>query len=362
MMERFARRAFTVVELLVVVVIIVLLLGLAVPATQSIIESSTRSRGFNAMDNSLRSARDAAVRSPAGDTAAVFFYDKDLGTVVQTCQRVGSLIDLDSNGRQITRDVFVPLGIYEPIVVPDPWSIRGYAPAGSMNDDWYGGGTLYNDNAASRGQWVFPLAHTYDPTDYTSGDRRATFMVRFRARTGELVRSAEPAIVVSPSPASGDRGFGTSSPFQITRASDLRGWATNVLSNPSPALSNNNGAGRRSLIGAQSADTVLAAPVSELTLYDERELAAALGLRGTNRVYGSIYTLSGNEPEIDGDLALAGGVASGLSDSDTSLLITEWVQATAGVSADSVVAEPIRSSARIFFVNPYSGKLVEIEP
>lgn len=344
-------RAFTVIELLVVVVIVVLLLGLAVPATQSIIESSTRSRGFNALDNSLRSARDAAVRSAAGDAAAVFFYDKDLGIVVQTYQRVGSLVDLDSNGRQVTRDVFVPLGIYEPIVVPAPWSVRGYAVAGSITDDWYGGGSLYDSTAAGEGQWLFPLAQVFNPGNGSGGDTRSTFMVRFQARTGQVVRSADPAVVVSPSPASADRGFGLNSEFQITRAGDLRSWASNVLSNPNLTL-----AERRDLIGADSVDTTLAAPISELALFDERELAAALGLRGFNRQYGSFYTLDGGRPAFDSDLTSAG-----LTDSEVTTRTTNWVQAVDNVFSGNQ-ADLRRSTARVFFVNPYSGKLVEIEP
>lgn len=355
-------RAFTVVELLVVMVIIVLLLGLAVPATRSILDSSRRSRGVNALSNSLRSARDAAVRSPAGDAAAVFLFDKSLGVVVQTCVQVGTLEDRDANNAPVTRDVFVPSGVYEPIVVPEPWAVRGFSPAGSISDDWYGG-PLYDGSTDNNGHWVFPLNHTYDPTRLLDGEYRATFMVRFRAGSGELVRSAAPALVVDPSP-SGKLRSGVVNPesaLQVTNAESLDAWATNVLA--SPFLSDLQ---RRNLIGRNSADTVLAGPVSELSLYDEREMQIALRLRGFNREYGSIYTINNSgEPVFDDELA-----TSAIDDAQSSNQITDWIQALAGIQSGS--ADPLSDSgdwdgpqvtrARIFFVNPYSGRLVEVEP
>lgn len=360
------RRGFTVAELLVVIGIIALLLAITVPATNQIIESSIRARAENAMQNALRSARDAAVRSPSGDAAAVFFYDRNQGVVVVTCQEVGAFND---DGTQ--RSVFVPLDTYEPVTIPNPWAVRGYAIAGSLSGGWYNDLTAYTGTVADDGHWVFPFNDFYDRLNESNNEPeggwgvvRDTFMVRFRQGDGTLVRGVAPALVVDPSPVSEPRpNAGNGSPFQVTEAENLRRWAERVLFDG--ALDN---VARSELLGVQSFDTVLAGPVSELALYNKQEMAAALQLRGLNRLTRSIYRDVDNdrdrnpiEPEFDAALAV-GNVPS---DADVSRRVTDWIQAQAGesggVSLDEL-GEAARATARIFVVNPYSGQLIEVQP
>ena len=67
--SRPADRGFTITELLVVIVIFVLIIGIAIPAFKSMIESSERALAENQLRVGLGSARNAAIQNASADAA-----------------------------------------------------------------------------------------------------------------------------------------------------------------------------------------------------------------------------------------------------------------------------------------------------
>ena len=135
-----ARIAFTLTELLVVISLIVLLLAIAVPAFSSMLYNNDRSLAENQFKIAMATARDQAIRSEGGDTAAVFLYQPGGKLRIVTCVSVAVLEDEpDSaiiNIPQLPpivpgphkREIFVPISIVNPIDLPRGWTIRAYVP------------------------------------------------------------------------------------------------------------------------------------------------------------------------------------------------------------------------------------------
>ncbi|MBL8764032.1 MAG: prepilin-type N-terminal cleavage/methylation domain-containing protein [Phycisphaerae bacterium] len=286
-MRTTSNRAFTLTELLVVISIIVLLIAVALPAFNAMLYSSESAMAEATLKGSVGAARDAAIRSGAGnDCAAVFLYEPGGRISVVACERVGVLNDQDlGNGGTVRREVFVPLAGFEAATLPKNFTVRGYAPAGSVDKNWYeisngSGGLRYPLGQAA---WVFPETGFYDKTAAQDAGRRQTFMVRFEGGTGLLKASAnQAALVVAPRPSTTNR-LVTAAWQRVDRASDLRRWALRVLAEPGIP-----DAVRRQLIGDISGDTALARPVSQLALCDERWLARTLGVR-VDKATGCLY-------------------------------------------------------------------------
>ncbi len=290
------RSAFTLIEMLVVIVVIAILTIIAVPAFNSIQATQNQNTAEAVIGAAVGAARDAAAQaSGSADAAAVFLYEPGIGTSIVVCQRVGVVRnDLSSVGRNIDREVFVPIEGLEVYQLPAGWSVRGYAAKGMVNDEWYERPSGNNAGGSSdryptdEGSWVFPETALFDHTKQVDDGMRQTFMVRFEAGTGQRrAPGGEPVIVVSQRASSAERDTISSDAStdwkRVDRATSVRRWALRVLNDPSL-----NDDQRRDLIGDRSGDTVLARCVNELAMYPERKLAEALGQK-VNPITGTIY-------------------------------------------------------------------------
>lgn len=313
--HRFARRAFTLVELLAVTVIIVLLIGVAVPAFSSMLKSSAASIADSNLRVGLAASRDIAIRSLDGrHSAAVFVFEPGGKASIIACADVGSYTDASG----VERSVFVPDPTIEPFVLPTPFLVRGLAPTGSWSpgaddDDkdavvWYGD-NRYRSNELS---WVLPETGFYDRFEGDEGFRRQTFMVRFKAGTGEVaVGRRDEALVYLPSPEIEFRRTGpwNQIEYRPDRRSDHQRLVRAALNDPGL-----NAADLEQLLGDEASDTVLARPVGQIALYDVRELARMLRKNGTSsarvdKQTGSLYAgVVGQSPTLVADFVLAAQV------------------------------------------------------
>lgn len=336
-------RAFTLIELLLVISIFVILLLIVVPAFTSMLYSAEESLAQNALRSALSAGRDAAMRSSGDDDgAAVFFFEPGGRMTVVPCVRVGQLTDLPNGPGTVVRDVFVPLNLIEPVQLPRNWMARGFAPPGSLDGDptgpnggnpngWYEGPGRYNPAAPN---WVFPETAFYDLAVPDDGADRQTFMVRFKAGSGELDTSGTgTAIVVAPRPSQAMRNP-TPAWQRADKADDLGRWARRILADRTLTV-----AQRRALIGDESGDTVLARGVGELVLYNEKRLAGAIDARLDRRT-GTLYQ-SGTEPRF-----VTGADA---------LRMNQWLEGRLP-GPDG----PVESDARIFVVGRYQGDVQEV--
>ncbi len=388
---RILGRAFTIIELLVVISIFVLVLAIAVPSFSAILYSTERSQAGNQVSVALGAARAAAVGSQGlNDTAAVFFYDPTIGrTRIGVYTVVGKIKDhnLDPNltNQIVERDVFVPVPNFQPVQLPKGWMVRGFAPTGSVDVDVKVTGSpaaprnysgWYESNATrvqdgSGGNWVFPETGFYNPdnaSDVVTNNEtaRQSFMVRFVAGTGAVSMSQRsPAIVVDPSPSQVFRL--STEPFKSNRldkAQDLAVEVRRLLSHrdleKNPVTGKFWDEDKRKLLGDMASDTVLARPVLELAVYDERTLAAAVGARGVNSGTGTIYSdPSGKKlagPEIDQTIFSPAAGPDVIAKN-----INSWIQGTT-TKGSTAPKSAVTSDARIVTLDRYTGTVKEILP
>lgn len=377
-------RAFTIIELLVVISIFVLVLAIAVPSFSAILYSTERSQAGNQVSVALGAARSAAVGSEGlNDTAAVFFYDPSTGrTRIGVYAVAGQIKDHNlgtAPNNVVERDVFVPVPNFQPVQLPKGWMVRGFAPSGSV--DVVGTGAAaprnfsgwYEANASriqdgNTGNWVFPETGFYNPdkaTDVvTAGETaRQTFMVRFVAGSGAVSMSDRtPAVVVDPSPSQAFRKLPIFTDYRLDRAQDLGVLVRRILAENEPNNTDTNPIRnkKRLLLGDQASDTVLARPVLELAVYDERTLGSALKTRGLNAVTGTIYSdefgtqLVG--PEIDQKIFPVSFTAAEIAKN-----INNWIQGTVS-TGKTTSASAVASDARIVTMDRYTGTVREILP
>lgn len=338
---RRRRAAFSLIELLVVVSLIAILLAIAVPAFASLLYSNERAQADSKLKLAVTMGRDAAVRESRGtDGAVAFTFDPGGRVRIVPLVRVGSILD-QAGSNQVERDVFTPLPNFEAVEMPRNWSVRGYAPANTMDPYWYE--TTYT-GSQTQGNWVFPETGFYDRADSSSGVNRQTFMVRFDAGSGTAsVSKARDGLIVDPSPSRELRASGPFSIYDLTRAATLDSYVRRVMNLPA-----SQAATRRELLGDSSPDTILARQVTQLALYDENRLAAALRLR-TDRVTGTIYQ---NE---DSPRFVTGGTGSTVSN------INAWIEGRYTPPGSPSDFEP-EAEARVYSVERYSGSLREVFP
>lgn len=358
-------RAYTLIELLVVIVIASLLIGIAIPAFSALLTSSRETLAQTSLQQAIYAARDAAAANiGGGDAAAVFFYDPDRGITVGIYVQVGTFTDSSLNTATTTeRDIFVPIPSMEPVQLPPDFSVRGFVLGTQLQDeDWYESLTQYSPtggglqpggqgNQRGPGAWVFPETAFYNQTDQLDGRDRQTFMIRFAAGTGALSRESRSALVLDPRPSNLNRTT-PASITPVTQSTDLRAWAVRLLITASITP-----AERRDLIGNVSSDTVLARPVTDITLYRERRLAQMLQLRGLNRETNTIYR-KGDNPEVDTvlfrDLTLAGNRV------DLETRITAWIEGRLALGSNRDAGSALEAESAVYTVGPYFGDLVEV--
>ncbi|MBL8760887.1 MAG: prepilin-type N-terminal cleavage/methylation domain-containing protein [Phycisphaerae bacterium] len=357
-----SRRAFTLVELLVVITIFVLLLAIAVPSFSSLIYSSERAQAENQLITGLNQARSAALATEtSGDTAAVFFFDNGGRLRIVTCVDVGDITDKDGAGNDVTRDVFVPLSNYPAVQLPRGWAVRGFAPVGTTDNPttnnlsgWYDSTATNRVLSSTTGNWVFPETAYYDPTKGDQGERRQTFMVRFQGGSGVLRGDVTtPAVVLDFSPATLFRNAMPWSEYRFDSTDRPEVLVRRAVGRSATDPSFKS-ASLPKLLGDKATDTVLTRCLTELALYDENELAGAIGARGLNKATNSIYggpkiNAAPTAPRIDQSL-----FGSAFDAAKLPVQINEWIL---GVGEQT---KP--SDVRMYTIDRYSGQAREVLP
>jgi len=384
----FGRRGFSTLEVLVVAGVLVLLLAVAARAVSGVVYSSQRSLAENQLRAALASARDAAIGSQQGDVGAVFFF-RDGRTQVIPCVRVGEISDIPMNyeGVESTSppkniEVFVPVDGARAVQMPRGWTVRGYAPAGSLHTassqagtgtpnengwyDWIDSAPNVN-TLLQGGVWVFPETD-FVPSDAQGvfddvgdqGWRRQTFMIRFAAQSGEaMIGDTRLVIVVDPLEAE-YRFNGVFQGNDVLQGESLAQRVRKILSGAAsvgPPLTIDQ---QRELLGDRSTDTVLTRSIAEFALTDERRLANAIGARALNRDTQSLYRVI--EPNATGDAnipldaSLFGGT---LDEAVVMRRIGDYVGRRAGQGAGEL-DEGTVFEARVFTMSRYLGQVQEI--
>lgn len=385
-------RGFTLAELIVVIAIIALLAAIGLPAFSSAVSSSEKSLAENQLVTGLGAGRDAAIRSGV-DAAAVFAFAPGGQMSIIPCVKAGTLrhpklvsLANSTNPRDWEdRDVFVPLTATRPTQLPKHWMVRGYAPAwsvsrgGNQDNGWYESAPVGVDARALNpdvGNWVFPETGFYDLTagqPWAQGNNRQTFMVRFKGGTGEVdAANTALAMAVLPVPSevatSGSAtSWRASAPpvfvnNRIDTASDLAKFVRKVLTHPTLGVNANLiDATRVALLGDASVDTVVARPVADVALYNEKTLASGLRLRGLNPATGTVYGDSNDRqrvpgsPQIDSSLRTANSPAAGVEFSDA---INAWIE---GRYRPRGATGPVESDAKLYTLDRYLGRNREVK-
>ncbi len=371
------RSAFTLTELLVVITLLVVIVLIGLPAFGALLYGSERTLAEAQVRVAMTAARDAAIRGEGSDGAAVFFAEPGGRLTIVPCVKVGVVTDRPGPGQNdpdqlIERDVFAPIATVEAVELPAGWMVRAFAAPGVLHDantnnnGWYAPwpGRVYNGQT---GSWVFPETGFYDPAavrDSGAGGKakRCTFMVRFEAGSGQLkLADSRPAVVVAPR---GDRPDLSLAPAQHwkdpMRASSVANWAKRLLARP---VTNAAAAGSvtqtelNDLIRDESGNTVLAAAVSIIALYDESRLASAVGSRGVSRTSGTLYrnvndSGAAKEPAIDSSL-----FPGGVSPVEFQRRVDQWMLGRLQLNGRDVPSDAI-----VMTMDKYTGQPREMAP
>lgn len=380
-------RAFTVIELLVVITIIVIVVLIALPRFARMLEDQQEQLAVNLLRIAMKTGRDAAMTSSGSqDTAIVFFYRPGntrgqlggrlimapyikIGTFQDDPSRLGSGPSQTSEFVLGTRrDVFVPYA-GESIVLPRNWMARGYAPPGSMPDpqsteptdpgsNWYDAGDGGNRYTWTEGNWVFPETDFYDLRDDRAGNNRQTFMVRFKAVTGEVVVNPnEPVIIVDVRPYY--EGLDADSTRRLYDAYDRNAFLANLLDEAGPARQLILGRNQNNAGATLSSHVVLARPVRQVALNDETRLAASLMVE-INRDSGCLYRPRPAIRPTDNPADFS--AAPAFINTVTSIRINQWIEGDTNLN-DRVEGPDGNDEprARIFSLDRYSGTPLQVE-
>lgn len=354
-----ARRAFTIVEIIVVLTIISILIVLAVPALMSMISTQEESLAEIRLRVGVNIARDAALAGgPGEDTAAVFTYDPQGPVRIVPVVRAGTFIDSSRRGPE-QFELFVPIDAVEPVTLPSGWTIRAWAPVTAFQDgSWYASdanstSVRYPDDQPN---WVFPESGFYNHTRADDGENRQTFMVRFQGGSGQLVsETTKPVLVLLPRPSNAERD-GIDRSLWPNRQSDFRRYAQRLLKDPGVSASD-----RSTLIGPLSSDVVLTRAVQLLALTDEQALADGLGVR-RDRFSGSLYQVS--QGQLLPDILLSPQFVAGMGTTGATR-VNRWIEGyldlLPGDGDDDPPADPERTGLKLFTFDRYGGSLVRVQ-
>ena len=359
------RRGFTLMEMIVVIVILLTLLTLVLPAFVSIKKSSEYSISQELVKQAIRDAHGRALAARY-DTAVVFAYSPDLGLQLIPCNMIGRILDgnlrdpADRTNPQVTRDVFAPVVARKTVILPAGVSVRGHVEASRVDEHWYepvtDGGQRYTPGEEA---WVFPETDFYSRqlpigaagTRSDVGRYRQSFMIRFAARTGQLVPSeAAPAVVVLPRvSASGREGVPVSA--RLDTATDASALASAILDRLDWTKEQKQG-----LLGDSSSDTALVRSVTRLAVYRERELAQGLGVR-LDSVSQTVYQLA---PKWQIRTDVTPRYIEELSSvATTPKAVRRWFEGRKSLVDDAIVEKTSGSRPVIYGIHPQRGDPVE---
>lgn len=348
------RRAFTLTELLVVISLVVLLLAVAVPAFSSMLYSNDRSLADNQLRIAMQNARDAAVRSDGGDTAAVFILPPNGKLRIVTCVRVGELRDLNNQNQEVIRDVFVPVPLLQPIDLPKGWTVRGFAAPGSIDQNstgWYEGTHL----AAGEGNWVLPETGYFDRNVANSGRNRQSFMIRYSSGSGAVApRSGREALVLDIIGNQAFRNAGVFANYRLDQATDVASMTRRILD----AGSGLSLAQQRELLGDTASDTILCREVAQVSLQDERRVASGLGGRGVNSATGTVYGTAGSPQDIPTSPSIDTSLFNLGNGREVSRAINELVVG----QYRGRDGKKVQTEVKLFGLDRYSGRVREVTP
>jgi len=349
-----ARRAFTIVEIIVVLTIISILIVLAVPALMSMISTQEESLAEIRLRVGVNIARDAALAGgPGEDTAAVFTYDPQGPVRIVPVVRAGTFIDSSGTSPQ-QFELFVPIDTVEPVTLPSGWTVRAWSPQSAFSGSWYGGDTdaatvRYPDDQPN---WVFPESGFYNHTRADDGENRQTFMVRFQGGSGQLVgETTKPVLVLLPRPSNVGRD-GIDRSLWPNRQGDFRRYAQRLLKDPGVSASD-----RSTLIGPLSSDVVLTRAVQLLALTDEQALADGLGVR-RDRFSGSLYQVAPGQFQ---DLTLSPQFVSGMGTTGATR-VNRWIEGYLDLNVNGNQDQTVeRTGLKLFTFDRYGGSLVRVQ-
>jgi hypothetical protein len=274
----------------------------------------------------------------------------------------------------------VPVDGARAVAMPRGWTVRGFAPAGSLHREssqagtgtpvengWYDwidtadqGGTLLN-----RGLWVFPETD-FLPSDAqgvaddngTEGWRRQTFMVRFAAQSGEaMIGDTRLALVVDPQEAEYRIDQALFQENDVLQGESLGQRVRKILLNSQ--LTDEQ---KRELLGDRSTDTILARGVSEFALADERRLANAIGARALNRDTQSLYRNPPRDAQDEESVPMDRAVLTGLGNPEEAAAIrriADYIGRRAGSGAGQL-DEGTAFEAKVFTMSRYLGQIQEV--
>ena len=364
-LPKSAPAAFTLTELLVVISLIVLLLAIAVPAFHSMLYNNDRSLAENQLKIAIATARDQAIRSDGGDTAAVFLYQPGGKLRIVTCSAVGEIEDepeLDPVTGLVLpqlRDVFVAIPVVNVVDLPRGWAVRGYVPPQTQSAEtgrWYGTGAnganpsplLEQRYPLRDGCWVFPETGFYGSAP---DNCRSSFMVRFEAGTGALVNSKpKSAIVVDLAPL--NNRTGSLAATKLEQSADLVASVRRLL-DPGSGFSEVE---RLDALGDRALDPLLVRPVSQLAILDERKMVQQFsqGSGQLNRATNSLYGDPANTTSIPTTPRIDTSLFGGATAVEVNAWVSQWIVGSYE-SRDGAVGE-----ARIFNIDKASGLAREV--
>jgi prepilin-type N-terminal cleavage/methylation domain-containing protein len=370
------KRAFTVAELLVVLVIIAILLAIVVPSFQGMIRSSEEALAESLLQSAMKAGREAGLKSsPGRDAAVVFFFEpgSQIGGGRLTAQVYVKSADVTVTevDQLVDREVFVPAPEFAPIRFPRYWMVRASVGGLSANNDparWYnneqGGTYRYVDATNEPGlvNWVFPETGFYNKDDGQAGLYRSTFMVRFQGGTGTMMPTPQTyALIVAPRPSSKDRagwqqntGNVQWDPSKAPWQGELDKWVRGIqgLEQIDPVTGYLDDAlGRKG--GLESSDVVMCRSVSVLALYNERRLAAALGVRVDSQT-DTIYRDPGEMFDESPDNVFP----KYLSDSIQPRKINLWIEGDTNLDGNQDInTGGDNPEAKLFAIDRYTGSI-----
>jgi len=193
-----ARRAFTLVELLVVIAVTVLVIAVSVPAIGRLIESANFSAAVNTVSATLGNARAQAMRTQRY-TAVAFLFDIEARRYtllpLELASNAGSLTKASRTPTIVQALVMRPQTGAAPVRLPRGTAVFGLSfllePEDAMFDpetfSWYAGEIIDEDNPERLIPWIFPRN---DPSVFVDEDEDPWYDISDDDRASDPEREA----------------------------------------------------------------------------------------------------------------------------------------------------------------------------